>query len=199
MGNTLLMRTEASYSLNFLIYIQNIFINQNQSREQIKYPYIPSKCEFRKDFEMSFKEVWSQVSKRISEYPIHDQTIFYEKTIFYKSLFAENDQSLNVYNELYLSFKVWWGSFAGRFAIERSFDVYGQEIYTGLANRLMEKEMKPQRDLSISLLYDECLYVELKPAAYFAVLPIQDWLVNHKELIQKLALCFEEKGGGGLS
>ena len=46
MKNTLLMRTDASYSLNFLVYIQNIFLNRSQSRDELKFPYIPTKCEF---------------------------------------------------------------------------------------------------------------------------------------------------------
>ncbi|MGM0904534.1 MAG: hypothetical protein ACQEXB_26005 [Bacillota bacterium] len=191
MENTLLMRTEASYSLNFLIYLQNIYLNQNQNKDPLKYPYRPTKCEFRKDFEKSFKEVWNQISKRIPEHPKHDQNIFFEeKNIFYKSLFIENDDTLQEFAEIYLSFKVWWGSFAGRFAIERSFDVHGQDIYGALVNLLLEKEMKPQRELDISLIYDECFFVDLDPAGYFAVLPIKEWFVNYKQIISKLELCF---------
>lgn len=157
MENTLLMRTEASHSLNFLVYIQNIFLNRSQSRGELKFPYISTKCEFQKDFDIRYRELWDEVSKRISEHPINDLKIFTEdKSLFYQGLFAENDDTLNEFNEIYQSFKVWRGSFAGRFSVERSIDEKGQEIYVELANLLIEKGIKPQKELNISLIYDEC-------------------------------------------
>jgi L-rhamnose mutarotase len=192
MENTLLIRTEASYSLNFLIYLQNIYLNQTQSSDQLKYPYILTKCEFRKDFEKSFKELWDLVSQRISEHPMHDQTIFFEeKLLFYKSLFVEHDDCLHKFTTIYLSYKVWWGSFAGRFAIETSFDAHGQDIYTELNNLLLEKRRKPQKELNISLIYDACILLDIEPASYFAVLPIRDWFVHYKELSTKLLLSID--------
>lgn len=61
MKSTLEIKTEASYSLNFLIYIQNIFLNQNSSKEQYKFPYIYSKStfEFEEDFENRFRSLWN--------------------------------------------------------------------------------------------------------------------------------------------
>jgi hypothetical protein len=56
---------------------------------------------------------------------------------------------------------------------------------------LVEKGMKPKRELDISLIYDECLYVDLIPSSYFAVLSIKDCLVCHKELIPKLQFCID--------
>lgn len=116
MENTLLLRTEAPYSLNFLVYILNIFLNRSQTRDELKFPYIPSKSEFREDFEIRYRELWNEVSKRISEHPINDLKIFTdEKNLFYQGLFVENDDTLNEYNEIYQSFKVWWGSLLGNF------------------------------------------------------------------------------------
>ncbi|WP_087973520.1 hypothetical protein [Oceanobacillus rekensis] len=188
MKNTLLMTTEASYSLNFLVYIQNIFLNGNQGNNELKFPYIPTKCEFRKDFEMRYRELWAEVSKQISEQPIVDLKFFTEeKNLYYQNLFVKNDDTLNEFNAIYQSFKSWWGSFAGRFSIERSIDGYGQEIYAELANSLLEKGIKPKKDLYISLIYGECLLADLEPSSYFAVLSIRDF-VNYKELIPKLQL-----------
>lgn len=189
MKNTLLMRTEAPYSLNFLVYIQNIFLNRSQSRDELKFPCIPSKCEFRKDFEISYRELWNEVSKRISEHPINDLKIFTdEKNLFYQCLYVESGDTLNEYNEIYQSFKVWWGSNAGQFAVERSIDEKGQEIYAELANLLIEKGIKPQKELNISLIYDECILVKLEPSFYFAVVSIRDCFFNYKALIPKLQL-----------
>ncbi|MFL0365625.1 hypothetical protein ACH0BF_21685 [Pseudobacillus sp. 179-B 2D1 NHS] len=108
MKNTLLMRTEASQSLNFLIYIQNIFLNQSQSSNELKFPYIPTKCEFRKDFVMHYRELWDEISKRTSEQSLNDLKIFTEeKSLFYQELFAKDDDTLNEFNEIYQSFKAW--------------------------------------------------------------------------------------------
>lgn len=189
MKNTLLMRTGASYSLNFLVYIQNIFLNQSQKSDELKFPYTRTKCEFRKDFEMRYRELWDELSKRISEHPINDLKIFSEeKSLFYQGLFVENDDTLNEFNEIYQSFKVWWDSFAGRFLVERSIDEYSHKMYVELSNLLIEKGIKPKKELDISLIYDECLLVDLKPSSYFAVLSIRDCFVNYKELISKLQL-----------
>jgi len=155
MKNTLLMRTGASYSLNFLVYIQNIFLNQSQGSDELKFPYTRTKCEFQKDFEMHYRELWDELSKRITEHPINDQKIFTEeKNLFYQGLFVENDDTLNEFNEIYQSFKVWWNSFAGSFSVERSIDEYSHEIYVELSNLLIEKRIKPKKELEISLIYD---------------------------------------------
>jgi L-rhamnose mutarotase len=112
--NTLLMRTEPTHSLNFLVYIQNIFLNRSQ-KDELKFPYIPTNCEFQKDFDMCFRALWDEVTKRISEHPKNDVKIFIEeKNLFYQALFVENGDNLKEFNKIYQSFKVWWDSFAGR-------------------------------------------------------------------------------------
>ncbi|WP_079524378.1 hypothetical protein [Solibacillus isronensis] len=189
MKNTLLMVTEASYSLNFLVYIQNIFLNQGQTRDDLKFPYIPIKYGFREDFEMQYRELWGEISKRISEQRLDDAHIFIEdKYVFYHRLFVEQDDTLHAFNEIYKSFEVWWASFAGRFSVERSVDEKGQKIYAELSSFLLEKKVKPQKELNISIIYDECLLADLKPTPYFAILSVNDCILNYKEIIQKLEL-----------
>ncbi|MGX9134819.1 hypothetical protein ACWV26_10615 [Rummeliibacillus sp. JY-2-4R] len=190
MENTLLVRVEASYSLNFLIYIQNIFLNQSNGNKERKFPYIPTRCEFRKDFDIRFRALWDKISNQISEHPINDVKNFKEgKNLFYHGLFVDNDATLGAFNEIYQSFKVWWESFAGHFSVEKSIDENVQQIYKELANLLIDKGIKSKKELNISLIYDECLLVDLKPTSYFAVLSISDCFVNYKELITKLQLC----------
>ncbi|MER2112341.1 MAG: hypothetical protein ABS960_06580 [Solibacillus isronensis] len=189
MKNTLLMVTEASYSLNFLVYIQNIFLNQGQTRDDLKFPYIPIKYGFREDFEMQYRELWGEISKRISEQRLDDVHIFMEdKHVFYHRLFVEQDDTLHAFNEIYKSFEVWWTSFAGRFSVECSVDEKGQKIYAELSNFLLEKKVKPQKELNISIIYDECLLADLKPTPYFAILSVNDCILNYKKIIQKLEL-----------
>ena len=192
MKNTLRMRTEASYSLNFMVYIQNIFLNQRQSRDDLKFPYISTNCEFHSEFEMRFRELWDEVVKRITEDPFNDTRIFSEESnLFYQGLFASNDDSLNEFNEIYQSFKVWWISTAGRFAVGRSIDIPLEKVYKDLANVLIEKGIKPRRKLNISLIYDECVLADLEPSSYFAVLSLEECIENNKELILKLRLSID--------
>jgi len=187
MGNLFQMRTEATYSLNFLVYLQNIYLNQNQSKEMFKFPYIPIKYIFKEEFEFCFKKLWNEVSQRISEHPMNDIKIFNEeKELFYQRLFKENDDNLRDYTEIYQSYKIWWDSFAGRFSVESSIDDKGQKLYMELKNSLIQKEIEPQKELNISLIYDECQIVNLDVSSYFAVLSTKDFFVKYKEMVPKL-------------
>ncbi|MFS0861089.1 hypothetical protein [Fredinandcohnia sp. 179-A 10B2 NHS] len=151
---------------------------------------MPTNCEFRSDFETCFRELWNEVSKRLSEGAIHDQKIFIEeKDLFYQRLFVSSDESLQQYNNIYQSFKVWWGSLAGQFAIERSVGVYIEKVYAELAQSLLEKGIKPKKSVDISILYDDCVVIDLKPSAYFVSLSIRDCILNSKELLGKVEVC----------
>lgn len=187
MKNSLVMRTEATYSLNFLVYIQNIFLNQSKGKEEFKFPYTSTKYIFQEEFELRFKKLWDEVLKRISEHPINDMKIFKdEKGLFYQRLFVEGDENLKNYTEMYQSFKIWWDSFAGRFSVERSIDEKGQKLYVELANSLKQRGVELQKDLSISLIYDESSLSDLGGSPYFAVIPIKDFFIKYKELLSKL-------------
>ncbi|MCM3713761.1 hypothetical protein [Halalkalibacter oceani] len=192
MENTLLMKIEASYTLNFLVYIQNIFLNRQQNKDEWKFPYLPSRGEFQEDFEMRYREVWSEVARRISENPINDLEIFREKSLFYQRLFAQCERTLKEYEDIYHSFNVWWQSLAGQFAVESSISEQGQTIYTQVAEWLLEKGITPQKELTISLLYDDCLLADFDFSSYFAAISIRDFLVE-KELIDKLTGTFFTK------
>jgi hypothetical protein len=190
MEDSLLMRTEAPYALNFLIYIQNIYLNQNRIVDDLRFPYYPSKVAFKEEFELAFKSLWDKVSQQISADHSNGVKIFYEeKDLFYQSLFVNNSDSLNDFNEIYKSFKVWWDSIAGQFAVERAVDEKGEKLYLELGNLLTKQGIKPQKELNISLVYDECLLVSLEVSSYFAVLPIKHILVNYKETVPKLSEC----------
>lgn len=187
MENSLLIRTDATYSLNFLVYIQNIFLNQSQQKEDLKFPYIPLKCMFHEDFEISYKKLWDEVSLKISENDLNDTKIFNrEKDLFYQRLFVPSDDNLKDYTEIYRSFKIWWGSFAGRFLVERSIDEKLDKLYVELVNSLAQKRIEPQKMLSISLIYDECLLVNLEALSYFVILSTKDFFVKYKEIVPKL-------------
>ena len=181
------MRIEASCALNFLIYIQNIFINQNNKKEEYRFPYVSSKVAFDKEFILKFEELWNEVSERICEDHINSVKIFYEEEdLFYNRLFVNSSCSLKDYKGTYKAFKVWWSSFAGQFSIERSIEEKSHELYEELVNSLSQKGMNPKKELSICLVYDECLLVDIEVTSYFAVIPIKNFYVNDKDVVYNL-------------
>ncbi|MCM3439258.1 hypothetical protein AB3Z07_13340 [Metabacillus halosaccharovorans] len=181
------MRIEASCALNFLIYIQNIFINQNNIKEEYRFPYVSSKMAFDKEFLLKFEELWNEVSERICDDHINSERIFYdEEDLFYNRLFANSTCSFKDYRGIYKAFKVWWSSFAGKFSIERSIDEKSNGLYEELASSLYQKGITPKKELSICLVYDKCLLVDLEVTSYFAVIPIKNFYVNYKDLVHNL-------------
>ncbi|MFT4416861.1 hypothetical protein ACLM5H_23650 [Fredinandcohnia humi] len=173
-----------------MIYIQNIYLNQNRNEEELRFPYYPSKVAFKEEFDLDYKYLWDKVSQRISDNPSNGVKIFYEeKDLFYQSLFVNKSDSLKEFNKIYKSFKVWWDSFAGHFSVERSIDEKGEKLYVELANSLTQKGIEPKKELSICLLYDECRLVNLEVSSYFAVLTIKDYIVKYNELVPKLQKC----------
>lgn len=191
MEKELFIVTDAPYTLNFMLYIQNIFINQNQSTEQRKYPFLSTKIDFNENFIAEYKDLWNQMIERLTNPQCIDMEIFHEeKNLFYERLFIMNASSLETYKDIYTSFEVWWGSFAGRFSIERSIDEPLNQLYRELTKLLNQNNVKIKSQLKISLIYEECLLANEIVSPYFAVLPIRDFFVNYKNLAPKLQSFF---------
>lgn len=193
MGNSLLMTISASYTLNFLIYIQNIYLNQSQSIKECKYPFFPSKITYNDDFELKYKELWDEVAEIISKSKpqSNDMKIFYEEMdLFYQRLFVINSENFKKYTEIYESYLVWWESTAGQFCLEKSIDERGQKLYVELAKSLKQNGIESQRTLNICLVYDECLLANAEVSSYFAVLPINNFFSDYRNLVPKLIGCF---------
>jgi hypothetical protein len=187
MENSLFMRTEASYALNFLVYIQNIFLNQKNSEEEYRFPYIRSKYIVKEEFELRYKELWDEIRQKVSEHPKNDMENFYEeKYLFHQRLFVDGSDSLKEYSEIHQTFKVWWDSFAGRFSVERAIDEKSEKLYVELANFLTQRGIVPQKELNISLVYDDFPLGNLEVSSYFAVVSIKEFFVRYKELLAKL-------------
>ncbi|WP_255247431.1 hypothetical protein [Paucisalibacillus globulus] len=186
------MKTDTSVSLNFLIYIQNIYLNQHESEVGKRFPYLPIRITFMEEFESNFKELWNEISQRIADDHIVDGRIFYENhDMFCQKLFIKDNNSLKDFNEVYHTFKVWWNSFAGHFTMGRSIDEVGQSLYSELGALLVQKGIKPQKELTINLIYDECLVANTEATPYFAILPIRDFFVKYKELVPRLEACID--------
>lgn len=188
MENSLLMCIEAPFSLNYLIYIQNIFLNQKNSEEEYRYPYILLKnIIFKEEFEFHFKKLWNEAFQRLADNRMNELKIISEdKDLVYQSLFVDSAVSFEEYKKIYQSFIVWWDSFAGRFTIEGSITEPSDGLYAALANSLTQKEIVPKKQLNISLIYDKYLLGDLEVSSYFAVIPIRDFFINSKDLLAKL-------------
>lgn len=192
MKNSLLMRTDSPYTLNFLIYLQNIYLNQKQREEPYKFPYLSETVMFSYDFESNFKEVWEEISFKISKDDSNgvDLILFNDEyNLFYEKLFIPNSDSLKKYKEIYTGFRVWWSSYAGGFSVERSIDDPRHNIYIELSNSLKKNQIEPKKQLKINLIYDECLLTKTVLYPYYTVLSIIDIHANHKDLVLKLQSC----------
>ncbi|ASN05801.1 hypothetical protein [Virgibacillus necropolis] len=187
MGNSLLMKTDKSSALNFLIYIQNIFLNQNPNEDELRFPYFSKRIAFKKDFELKYEELWNEVSQKVFDDNVNDVRIFYEeKDLFYQSLFEIDACSFKEFSEIHKTFQVWWNSFAGSFSLERSVDEVGQKLYVDLTNSLSQRKIEPCSELHISLLYDECLLANPEVTSNFAILPVKEFFIKYKDLVRKL-------------
>ena len=146
---------EDRYILCFELFdIPTKYFSQSKSKSRgFKIPLLSTKMMFKEDFELKYKELWNEISQRISDDNKIDVKIFYEeKDLFYQRLFVIDADTLMDFNETYKTFEVWWNSFAGRFSIERSIDEMGQKLYWDLANLLVQKRIKLQKELNISLI-----------------------------------------------
>lgn len=193
MKNTLIMKMDTSFSLNFLIYIQNIFLNQNQNQNKrdLRFPYLLTGIEFSDDFKLKYKELWNEISQRVFNNNDNDLKIFYkEKDLFYQRLLVVDSANLDNFKEIYKTFKVWWESPAGYFAIERSVDEVGHRLYWDLATLLAKKGIEPQKELNISLIYDGCFLGQLEISQNFIVLPIRSFLTEDREIVYRLQKLF---------
>lgn len=174
-----------------MIYIQNIYLNQNRNEDELKFPYLSTKVVFKEEFEEKYKELWDEVLEKLSRDKDNDLKIFYDnKYLFFQNLFENNTDNKKMFNEVYQAFQIWWNSFAGRFSIERSVDEKSQTLYADLINWLIHREKRPEKRLHISLIYDECTLANIHISSYFAVIPTRYYFINYKELLSRIRKCF---------
>lgn len=191
MENTFVMETDASITLNYLIYIQNIYLNQSLINEELKFPYLSTNIVFQEDFELKYKELWEEVTERIFTTQGTDLTLFYEnKNLFYQKLLEQTSENLISFDEVYKGFRVWWGSFVGEFSIKISIAEAEQELYSDLSKWLLQTGKVPQKRLHINLIYDDCILANSQVSSYLAVIPIKDFYFRFKELVPRIRECF---------
>ncbi|HFJ9451966.1 hypothetical protein CN268_19220 [Bacillus anthracis] len=190
MTDSFTIHTNTPHCLNFMIYIQNIYLNQKGKKENFRFPYIAKTLHFSSDFETNFKELWHSLRKQIAN-DRYDLQIFHEENhIFYEKLFDTQLCNEDSFKELICSFKGWWTSIVGQLSLERSVDEYGQQLYNDLVLYLKQNEIEPLQQLHISLLYDDCVFVKNNTTSYSAILPTKHFFINYRDVVTTLSTCF---------
>src|SRR5699024_8526360 len=64
LNNEFSIQLTGSTDLNFLIYIQNDYLNQKQKADLPKFPLLSDSVSYTETFEADFKETWEQLTNR---------------------------------------------------------------------------------------------------------------------------------------
>ncbi|GAB6548826.1 hypothetical protein ACMZ5A_04305 [Bacillus mobilis] len=186
------IHTNTSFCLNFMIYIQNMYLNQKEKKENLRFPYIAKQVNFSTDFEDNFKELWHTLRKQIAN-DRYDLQIFYEENhIFYEKLFDTQLCNEDSFKELVCSFKVWWTSIAGQLSLEWSVSEYSTQLYNDLVLYLKQNEIEPLQQLHISLLYDDCVFAKENISSYSAIVPTKTFFIGYRDVVATLLKCFKQ-------
>lgn len=187
------MEVNAPYSLNYLIYVQNIYLNsKNQDRETPLFPYVDSSKWgiLYDEFEQTYKEVWVETlnNNYISGKYDHNGILDFDKALFQR-LFENNGTGFFGYSESVKSFLAWWDGIYGKIAIEGVFDDDRMnKIY-----RELSESINAHKRLKIDLIYDRPVLAGQSESSWYAVLPIEDVFryKQRSEVISNLLKCCE--------
>ncbi|WP_270343262.1 hypothetical protein [Bacillus mobilis] len=186
------IHTNTSFCLNFMIYIQNMYLNQKEKKENLRFPYIAKQVNFSTDFVDNFKELWHTLRKQIAN-DRYDLQIFHEENhIFYEKLFDTQLCNEDSFKELVCSFKVWWTSIAGQLSLEWSVSEYSTQLYNDLVLYLKQNEIEPLQQLHISLLYDDCVFAKENISSYSAIVPTKTFFIGYRDVVATLLKCFKQ-------
>ncbi|MED1612434.1 hypothetical protein [Bacillus paranthracis] len=190
MTDSFTIHTNAPHCLNFMIYIQNIYLNQKEKKENLKFPYIARQFNFSTNFETNFKELWHTLRKQVTNDKYDSQIFYNENHIFYENLFDNHLCNEELFKELICSFKVWWTSIAGQLSLEWSVNEYSTQLYNDLVLYLRQQQIEPLQQLHISLLYDDCIFVKENISSYSAILPTKTFFIGYRDVVATLSTCF---------
>jgi hypothetical protein len=186
------LEVNAPYSLNYLIFLQNIFLNQIGHRNgRLLFPYLDSgqwRILDQENFHRAFKEVWEEIFQRNLDRRFDHNGILEEQKFLYLKLFK--GQSDHGYIESTKAFYAWWDGFAGKIAVERVFDDDSMnKIYLELADSI-ETSTEHNR-LTIDLVYDRPVLSEHCSVPWYLVLPIEDVFLKNRrrEVTERMRLA----------
>ncbi|ESU33387.1 hypothetical protein G3A_06490 [Bacillus sp. 17376] len=185
------MEVNAPYSLNYLITIQNIYLNsKNKDAERPLFPYVDSSTWgiLEGEFEETFAEVWKASVEKNSRDHMYDHNgiLQFDKEL-YQKLFKKNESGSFGYSESVKSFLAWWNGLHGKIAIEGVFDHDKMEkVYKELS-----ASIETNKRLRIHLIYDNPVLAARSERSWYAVVAIGDVFIPKKrpELLSNLLMC----------
>lgn len=178
------------YTLNFMIYIQNCYMNERERglAENVKFPYYNEPFTFQPDFEVQFQQLWEELAEKVADSKFNEMKLFYEQKNMFKERLLNGEPA---FEQLFKSFDSWWSSLAGRYAVERATDGPVQTIYNELSVLVKNEQIVPVKALHISALYDRCAFVNDSMMPYYAAYSIEQMLLSMKKLPMQLLTCFD--------
>lgn len=186
-NNPFVMEVDAPYSLNYLVFIQNVFKN-SKNRDGIKplFPYVDSSrwgLLQNEDFTNIFREIWNEVIHKNN----HSSMLENESTL-YQRLFENNENGRFGYSESVKLFVSWWDGIYGNIAIQKVFDDESMNrIYWELSKSIEPTtDMTINRRLKIDLVYDNQLLAGKMIGSWYVVVPIEDIFVRKPQLMPNL-------------
>ena len=185
------IEVNAPYSLNYLIMIQNIYLNsKNKDCERPLFPYVDHSNWgiIEGEFEEVFTEVWKEAVDKNSRDHMYDHNgvLHFDKEL-YRRLFKDNETGSFGYSESVKFFLGWWEGFHGKLAIEGVFDHDRMEkVYKELAALV-----KIDKRLRIHLVYDKPVLAGRSEKSWYEVVAIEDVFIPKKrpELLSNLLKC----------
>lgn len=178
-----ILQTTTSTSLNFLIYVQNLYLSQRELGKHRFPSYRVPFSVFHENFEENFQELWETIVNSLKENHDNDLKLFYEqKALFSERLFGEQAVYSVKFEDVYRTFQNWWGSFAGSFAIERAADDKVSQLYhelTTARNGLTNK-------WTMSILYDDCAFASHKRMETLTITSIPEIHIRYADVVERM-------------
>nr|WP_027417355.1 hypothetical protein [Aneurinibacillus terranovensis] len=189
----MIVHTNLSFSLNYLIYMQNIFLNYQHGNEENFNPVFPfcnTSCNNPLNTE-NFKEKWGNslevlINKRINSQfeplleNLHDSIFI--------NLFKNDDERDKYLLESYKSFLAWWepDGFGAQLLLEMFLEKI--DLYTEIQKIIKEHQVSVTHDkLKIDVIYDDIVLTS-------PILKLGYVIVSYKELFHfKLTNSLSEK------
>ncbi|MEK5038500.1 group-specific protein [Sporosarcina sp. FSL K6-3457] len=190
-NNSFIMEVNAPYSLNYLVFMQNIFENsKNSDGIRPLFPYVDSSrwgLLQNENFTNTFREIWNEVIGKNKRLDDHSSMLENENTL-YQRLFENNENGRFGYSESIKLFLSWWDGIYGNIAIQKVFDDESMnKIYWELS-KLIEPttDITITRRLKIDLVYDQQLLKGKMADSWYVVVPIEDIFVLKPQLVPSL-------------
>lgn len=185
------MEVNAPYSLNYLLMIQNIYLNsKNTEAERPLFPYVNASRWgiLDEQFVETFTEIWKVAVDKNSENHMYDHSgVFDRDKELYQKLFFKNEAGAFGYLESVKFFLAWWSGIHGKIAIEAVFDHDRMDkVYKGLS-----ESIKINKRLRIHLIYDKSVLTGRSEHSWYEVVSIEDIFLLKKrpELLSNLINC----------